>query len=41
MQQSKRNAAGHPMERLLGELGIKHRCTRPYRRRTNGKAEWF
>ena len=38
---SRGNAAGHPMERLLGELGIKHRCTRPYRPQTNGKAERF
>ena len=38
---SRRNAAGHPLERLLGELGIKHRYTRPYRRRTTGKVERF
>ena len=38
---SRGNLAGHPMERLLGELGIKHRCRGPYRRRTNGKAERF
>ena len=38
---SRGNAAGHPLERLLGELGIKHRCARPYRRRTNGKVERF
>ena len=38
---SRGNAAGHPMERLLGELGIKHRYTRPYRGRTNGKVERF
>ena len=28
---SRRNAAGQPLERLLEELGIKHRYTRPYR----------
>ena len=33
-------AIGYP-ERLLGELGIKHRYTRPYRPRTNGKVERF
>ena len=38
---SRRNAAGHPMERLLAELGIKHRYTRPYRPQTNGKVERF
>ncbi len=38
---SRRNAAGHPLERLLGELGIKHRYTRPYRPQTNGKVERF
>lgn len=32
---------GHPMERLLKELGIKHRYTRPYRPQTNGKVERF
>ena len=29
----------HPFERMLAELGIKHRYTRPYRPQTNGKAE--
>ena len=38
---SRGNAAGHPLERLLGELGIKHSYTRPYRRQTNGKVERF
>lgn len=33
--------AHHPFERLLIELGIKHRYTRPYRPQTNGKAERF
>jgi transposase InsO family protein len=31
----------HPFERLLAELGIKHRYTRPYRPQTNGKVERF
>lgn len=31
----------HPVERLLMELEIKHRYTRPYRPQTNGKAERF
>lgn len=31
----------HPFERLLIELGVKHRYTRPYRPQTNGKAERF
>ena len=31
----------HPVERLLIELGIKHRYTRPYRPQTNGKIERF
>ena len=38
---SPRNKAGHPMERMLLELGIKHRYTRPYRPQTNGKVERF
>ena len=29
------------MERMLKELGIKHRYTRPYRPQTNGKIERF
>ncbi len=32
---------GHPFERMLMELEIKHRYTRPYRPQTNGKAERF
>ena len=38
---SPRNTEGHPMERMLKELGIKHRYTRPYRPQTNGKIERF
>jgi transposase InsO family protein len=30
---------GHPFERLLTEMQIKHRYTRPYRPQTNGKVE--
>ena len=33
--------AQHPMERMLQELGIKHRYTRPSRPQTNGKVEGF
>lgn len=33
--------AQHPFERMLLELGIKHRYTRPYRPQTNGKIERF
>ena len=38
---SPRNRTHHPMERMLVELGIKHRYTRPYRPQTNGKVERF
>lgn len=31
----------HPFERLLSEMGIKHRYIRPYRPQTNGKVERF
>lgn len=32
---------GHPFERMLMELEIKHRYIKPYRPQTNGKAERF
>jgi hypothetical protein len=32
---------GHPFERMLMELGVKHRYCRPYRPQTNGKVERF
>jgi len=32
---------GHPFERMLLELGIKHRYCKPYRPQTNGKVERF
>lgn len=32
---------GHPFERMLMELGIKHRYCKPYRPQTNGKVERF
>ena len=32
---------GHPFERMLMELGIKHRYIKPYRPQTNGKVERF
>ena len=38
---SRNNQSGHPFERMLLELGIKHRYTRPYRPQTNGKVERF
>jgi transposase InsO family protein len=31
----------HPFERMLEELGVKHRYTKPYRPQTNGKVERF
>ena len=31
----------HPFERMLMEIGIKHRYTKPYRPQTNGKVERF
>ena len=36
-----RTKAEHPFERMLQELGITHRYTRPYRPQTNGKVERF
>lgn len=33
--------AHHPFERMLIELGVKHRYTKPYRPQTNGKVERF
>jgi transposase InsO family protein len=36
-----RNKKEHPFERLLLEMSIKHRYTRPYRPQTNGKVERF
>ena len=38
---SKKNTRHHPFERMLIELGIKHRYTRAYRPQTNGKVERF
>ncbi len=38
---SVQNKDSHPFERMLLELGITHRYTRPYRPQTNGKVERF
>lgn len=38
---SVKNKARHPFERLLQEMGIRHRNTQPYRPQTNGKIERF
>ena len=38
---NKDNKDSHPFERLLQEMGIKHRYTKPYRPQTNGKIERF
>lgn len=38
---SSKTKTDHPFERMLMELGIKHRYTRPYRPQTNGKVERF
>lgn len=35
------NKENHPFARLLLEMGVKHRHTRPYRPQTNGKVERF
>jgi transposase InsO family protein len=36
-----KNKQANPFERMLTELGVKHRYTRPYRPQTNGKVERF
>jgi len=36
-----KNKQEHPFERLLTEMGIKHRYIRPYRPQTNGKVERY
>ena len=38
---SKKSQYDHPFERMLLEMGIKHRYIRPYRPQTNGKVERF
>ena len=38
---SAKNKQDHPFERLLLEMNIQHRYTRPYRPQTNGKIERF
>ena len=38
---SRKQLMQHPFERMLHELGIKHRYTKPYRPQTNGKVERF
>ena len=35
------NKRSHPFERMLVELGVKHRYIKPYRPQTNGKVERF
>ncbi len=35
------NTDNHALQRMLKELGIKHRYTRPYRPQTDGKIERF
>lgn len=40
-QRTSKSKMQHPFERMLIELGIKHRYTRPYRPQTNGKVERF
>lgn len=36
-----KNKMNHPFERLLIEMGVKHRYIQPYRPQTNGKVERF
>jgi hypothetical protein len=36
-----KNKMNHPFERLLSEMGVKHRYIQPYRPQTNGKVERF
>jgi transposase InsO family protein len=38
---STKNKMNHPFERLLIEMGVKHRYIQPYRPQTNGKVERF
>ncbi len=38
---SRNNIQEHPFERMLYEMGVTHRYTRPYRPQTNGKIERF
>lgn len=38
---SRNNTKQHPFERMLLEVGVSHKYTRPYRPQTNGKVERF
>ena len=40
-QKTSKSKQKHPFERLLMEMGIKHRYIKPYRPQTNGKVERF
>lgn len=40
-QRTSNSKMQHPFERMLIELGIRHRYTQPYRPQTNGKVERF